>query len=466
MGLNNIVIVGGGPAGIFCAYELVQQGYSRKITILEMGNLIENRKCPKDKTGKCIHCKNCAVTGGFAGAGCFSDSKLTMSPEAGGYLPELLGAEKVQSLINYVDSIYQNFGMKVETVGAEDTEEIKQIRKRAIAAGLKLVKSPVKHLGTEKSRELYFKIEQYLLSCSNVSIVNSCEVQDIIIDENGDCIGVVSASGQYYYADKTIVAIGRRGASWLEKLCSLHGIESTPGTVDIGVRVECRNGIMEEINKYLYEGKFIGYPAPFRDKVRTFCQNPGGFVVQENYDNNLALVNGHAFKEKKSENTNLSILCSHNFTTPFDQPIRYAQEVGELTNMLAKGSILVQRYGDILAGKRTWQDELDKSNLKPTLSDAVAGDITAAMPYRAMTNILAFIQALDKVVPGFAADETLLYSPEIKFYSNRIKMDEHLRTSIENLYCIGDGAGITHGIMQASSMGVQCAREIIGEIEQ
>ena len=461
MGLtNSIIIVGGGPAGIFCAYELVQQGYSGKITILEMGNLIEKRNCPKDKTGKCIHCKNCSITSGVGGSGSWSDSKLTMSSELGGYLPELLGTEKVQSLINYVDSIYQKFGMRVETVGAEDTEEIKQIRKRAIAAGLKLVKSPVKHLGTEKSRELYFKIEQYLLSCPNISIINNCEVRDLIIKEDKSCVGVTSTSSPYY-ADKVIIAIGRRGASWLEGRCNAHGIESTPGTVDIGVRVECRNEIMEEINKYLYEGKFIGYPAPFRDKVRTFCQNPGGFVTQENYNNNLALVNGHAFKEKKSENTNLSILCSHNFTTPFDQPIRYAQEVGELTNMLAKGSILVQRYGDILAGKRTWQDELDKSNLKPTLPDAVAGDITAAMPYRAMTNILAFIQALDKVVPGFAADETLLYSPEIKFYSNKIKMDKHLRTSIKNLYCIGDGAGITHGIMQASSMGVQCAREII-----
>ena len=461
MGLiNGTVIVGGGPAGIFCAYELIQQGYTGKITILEMGSLIEKRHCPKDKTGKCVHCTNCSVTSGVGGAGAWSDSKLTISPEAGGYLPELIGAEKTQALINYVDSIYQKFGMDVETVGAEDTEEIRQIRRRAIAAGLKLVKSPVKHLGTEKSRELYFKIEQYLLSRPNVTVIHNCEVRDLVISW-GRCSGVITSTGERYYADNTILAVGRRGASWLEGLTAGCGIESTPGTVDIGVRVECRNEIMEEINECLYEGKFIGYPAPFRDKVRTFCQNPGGFVTQENYDNNLALVNGHAFKEKKSENTNLSILCSHNFTTPFDQPIRYAQEVGELTNMLAKGSILVQRYGDIMAGKRTWQEELDRSNLKPTLPDAVAGDITAAMPYRAMTSILAFIKALDKVVPGFAADETLLYSPEIKFYSNRIKMDEHLRTSIKNLFCIGDGAGITHGIMQASSMGVQCAREIM-----
>lgn len=464
MGLKNkIAIVGGGPAGIFCAYELLQQNFEGFIDIFEMGAPIEKRACPKVSTGKCAHCKNCAITSGVGGSGSYSDSKLTLSTEVGGNLSHLIGQEDTQALINYVDSTYQKFGMSVSAVGMQDSEEIRQIRKRAIAAGLKLVSDPVKHLGTERSRELYFKIEQYLQDSSNVHIHTNCECLDLLQGEEGEAVGIVTKEGTFY-ADKVVIAVGRRGASWLEHQGFLHNIESTPGTVDIGVRVECRNEIMEEINKYLYEGKFIGYPAPFRDKVRTFCQNPGGFVTQENYDNDLALVNGHAFKEKKSENTNLSILCSHNFTTPFDQPIKYAQEVAEITNMLAKGSILVQRYGDIMAGKRTWQEELDRSNLKPTLPDAVAGDITAAMPYRAMTNILAFIQALDKVVPGFAADETLLYSPEIKFYSNIIKMDKHLKTSVENLYCIGDGSGWTHGIMQASSMGIRCAHEITREL--
>ena len=251
---------------------------------------------------------------------------------------------------------------------------------------------------------------------------------------------------------------GRRGADWLARVCIVHGIAHTAGTVDIGVRVEVRNEIMETVNNVLYESKLIGYPNPFKDKVRTFCQNPGGFVAQENYENDLALVNGHSYKERKSDNTNLAILVSQNFTEPFRQPITYAKKVGELTNMLGSGSILVQRFGDILDGKRTWQKELTRSNVKPTLPDAVAGDITAAMPYRAMTGIINFIKSLDEVVPGFASKETLLYSPELKFYSNKVKMDKDLRTSVKNLYCLGDSSGWTRGLMMASVMGIHMAR--------
>ena len=246
----------------------------------------------------------------------------------------------------------------------------------------------------------------------------------------------------------------------MEKLCAEHNIAHKPGTVDIGVRVECRNEVMEKVNKVLYESKLIGYPKPWKNKVRTFCQNPGGFVAQENYDNDLAVVNGHSFKEKKSPNTNLAILVSHNFTEPFNQPIAYAQKVGELTNMLGAGHIMVQRYGDILDGKRTWAKELAQSNVKPTLKDAVAGDITAAMPYRAMTNIIEFIKMLDMVVPGFAANETLLYSPELKFYSNKVKMDENLDTNIKGLHCLGDSSGWTRGLMMASVMGVLMGRKL------
>lgn len=234
----------------------------------------------------------------------------------------------------------------------------------------------------------------------------------------------------------------------------------SPATVDIGVRVECRNEVMEEVNRVLYESKLIGYPRPFKNKVRTFCQNPGGFVSQENYDAGLAVVNGHSYKELKSNNTNVAILCSHNFNSPFNQPIEYAKKVGELTNMLGAGHILVQRFGDILDGKRTWPKELAQSNIKPTLPDAVAGDITAAMPYRSMMNIINFIQAVDHVVPGFASIETLLYSPELKFYSNRVKMDESLNTSISGLHCLGDSSGWTRGLMMASVMGVIMGRKI------
>ena len=214
------------------------------------------------------------------------------------------------------------------------------------------------------------------------------------------------------------------------------------------------------MNRVLYESKLIGYPQPFKNKVRTFCQNPGGFVSQENYDNDLAVVNGHSYKDLKSPNTNLAILCSHNFTEPFNQPIDYARKVGELTNMLGAGHIMVQRYGDILDGKRTWAKELAFSNVRPTLKDAVAGDITAAMPYRSMINIINFIQMLDHVVPGFASTETLLYSPELKFYSNRVKMDENLDTNIPGLHCLGDSSGWTRGLMMASVMGVLMGRKL------
>lgn len=261
-------------------------------------------------------------------------------------------------------------------------------------------------------------------------------------------------------AKNVVVATGRRGADWLEKICTEHGVEHIPGTVDIGVRVEVRNEIIEKVNEVLYESKLIGYPKPYKNKVRTFCQNPGGFVSQENYDNDLAVVNGHSYKEYKSSNTNLAILVSHNFNVPFNQPIAYAQKVGELTNMLGAGHILVQRFGDILDGKRTWQNELSRSNLRPTLPDAVAGDITAAMPYRAMVNIINFIQAVDHVVPGFASTETLLYSPELKFYSNRVKMDKDFNTNLKGLYCLGDSSGWTRGLMMASVMGVLMGRKL------
>ena len=265
-----------------------------------------------------------------------------------------------------------------------------------------------------------------------------------------------------YFADHVVVATGRRGADWLEKICSEHGVEHRSGTVDIGVRVEVRNEVMDEVNEVLYESKLIGYPNPFKNKVRTFCQNPGGFVSQENYDNDLAVVNGHSYKELKSDNTNLAILCSHNFSVPFNQPIAYAQKVGELTNMLGAGHILVQRFGDILNGKRTWQKELARSNVRPTLPDAIAGDITSAMPYRAMVNIINFMQAVDQVVPGFASEETLLYSPELKFYSNRVEMDENLNTSVQGLHCLGDSSGWTRGLMMASIMGVAMGRALCG----
>ncbi len=462
---TDVVIVGAGPSGIFTALEMIKRGTKQRIVIVEKGLAVEQRRCPKAVTGRCVNCKPyCHITTGFSGAGAFSDGKLSLSFEVGGDLPTLIGADKAQAAIDYTDGIYLEFGADEHVEGINNTAAVKEIRRRAIQAGLKLVDCPIRHLGTEKAQDIYYAIEQYLLQ-NGVEMLFGHACENLIL-ENNVCKGVLLNDGKQgfeLFAKTVVIATGRRGADWLENICAEHGIAHQPGTVDIGVRVEVRNEVMETVNEVLYESKLIGYPQPFRNKVRTFCQNPGGFVSQENYDNDLAVVNGHAYKEKKSNNTNLAILCSHNFNVPFDQPIAYAQKVGELTNMLGAGHILVQRYGDILDGKRTWQRELSFSNGVPTLPDAVAGDITAAMPFRAMTTIINFIQAVDQVVPGFAAAETLLYSPELKFYSNRVKMDESFTTNIQGFYSLGDSSGWTRGLMMASVMGVLMGRRLASE---
>jgi len=465
---TDVLIIGAGPSGIFTALEMLNNGSKKKIMIVEKGLPVEKRHCPKAKTGKCVNCKpDCNITTGFSGAGAFSDGKLSLSCEVGGNLPDLIGHEFAQQMIEYTDGIYLSFGADKKVEGVGHDEKIKAIRLRAIQAGLKLVDCPIRHLGTEMAQELYGKIEKHLTD-NGVEIIFKTECVDLIV-EDGRAKGAVflpcgkpESEKFSVSADNVVIATGRKGADWLEDMCKKHNIEHLPGTVDIGVRVEVRNEVMEDVNEALYESKLIGYPEPFTNKVRTFCQNPGGFVSQENYDNNsLAVVNGHSYKNTKSDNTNLAILCSHNFRPPFDEPIPYAKKVGELVNMLADGHILVQRYGDILAGKRTWQEDLTRSNVRPTLPDAVAGDLTAAMPYRTLMNIIKFIEAVDKVVPGFASEETLLYGPEIKFYSNKVKMDEKFNTNIEGLHCLGDSSGWTRGLMMASVMGVLMGRELI-----
>ena len=460
----DVLIIGAGPSGIFTALELIKSGKNKKIAIVEKGSRIEKRSCPKHKTKKCINCKPCHITTGFSGAGAFSDGKLSLNCEIGGDLPSLIGADKAQDLIEYADKIYLEFGAGDKIEGIDNNQKVKEIRKRAIQAGLKLVDCPIRHLGTENAQQIYRNIQEYLLH-HDVDIMFNTECENLLVDKDvckGAIITEPNGTQKQIFASQVVVATGRRGADWLEQLCREHEIHHAAGTVDIGVRVEVRNEIMEDVNNVLYESKLIGYPLPFKNKVRTFCQNPGGFVSQENYDNDLAVVNGHSYKNQKTENTNLAILCSHNFRHPFNQPIAYAQKVGELTNMLGGGQIIVQRFGDIMGGKRTWEKELARSNVRPTLVDAVAGDITYAMPYRAMVNIIGFIQSVDHVVPGFAADETLLYSPELKFYSNRVKLDENLNTSIKGLHCLGDSSGWTRGLLMSSAMGVLMGR-LLGE---
>ncbi|MBN7574361.1 FAD-dependent oxidoreductase [Clostridium sp. 2-1] len=461
----DVIIVGAGPAGIFTAYELKKQKPQSKILLVESGKSIDKRHCPKDKTKKCVSCKPyCHITTGFSGAGAFSDGKLSLSYEVGGDLPELAGADLIQEYIDYTDSIYLDFGADTKVEGVGNNEAVKEIRRKAIQGGLKLVDCPIRHLGTEKAQEIYLKIQKHLLN-DGVEIKFDTTVKNLLI-RNNEVSGVLitdsltRTNDEEMFSDKVVVATGRKGADWLKDMCIEHKINHSAGPVDIGVRVELRNEVMESVNNVLYESKLIGHPAPFKDKVRTFCQNPGGFVSQENYDNNLAIVNGHSYKDKKSDNTNLAILSSHNFSAPFNEPIEYGQKVAELVNMLGNGKILVQRYGDILDGKRTWEKELYESNVRHTLPDAEAGDLTSAMPYRTMTNILNFIQAMDTVVPGFASRETLLYGPEIKFYSNRIDLDKNFETNIKGLHCLGDSSGWTRGLMMASAMGVIMGRKL------
>jgi len=454
----DVIIVGAGPAGIFTALEMIKKDSKKKILLLEKGAPVDKRHCPKEETKACVNCKPyCHITTGFSGAGAFSDGKLSLSYEVGGDLPEMIGKNKVQDYIEYTDQIYLDFGADEHIEGLENTGAIKDIRKHAIQGGLKLVDCPIRHLGTEKAQEIYFKIQEFILA-NGVEIRFHCKAKDLIIDDNTvkavTFEDMKSKEQLTAYGDDIVIAAGRKGADWLKSLCTKHEINHRAGTVDIGVRVEVRNEVMEDVNNVLYESKLIGYVEPYRDKVRTFCQNPGGFVSQENYDNDLAVVNGHSYKERKSNNTNLAILSSHNFCAPFNQPIEYGKKVSELVNMLGNGKILVQRYGDILNGKRTWDKELTRSNVEPSLVDAVAGDLTAAIPYRPMTNILNFIAALDAVVPGFASPETLLYGPEVKFYSNKIILDDNFETSVNNLYCLGDSSGWTRGLMMASLMGV------------
>lgn len=464
----DVIVVGAGPAGIFTALELIKEDKDKKIVIIEKGRRIDRRHCPKDKTRECVGCKPyCHITTGFSGAGAFSDGKLSLSYEVGGDLPNLIGGDLAQQYIDYTDKIYLSFGADEKIEGLGNEEEIKDIRRKAIEAGLKLVDCPIRHLGTEKAQEIYLKIQNYLID-NGVEIRFDTLVQDFIIDSGaikGVTIidSVTKSKTETIISDIVVAAAGRKGADWLSHMCENHGVNHIAGTVDIGVRVELRNEVMEKVNNVLYESKLIGYPAPFDDKVRTFCQNPGGFVSQENYDNNLAIVNGHSYKDKKSYNTNLAILSSHNFSAPFNKPIEYGKKVAELVNLLGNGSIVVQRYGDIIEGKRTWQEELDRANVRPTLPDAVAGDLTSAIPYRTMTNIVNFIKAMNTVVPGFASNETLLYGPEIKFYSNKIDVDRNFETNIKGLHCLGDSSGWTRGLMMASVMGVLMGRVISGK---
>ena len=475
MNKYDLIIVGAGPSGVFTAYELIELGIAKekKILIIEQGRDIKNRVCPIEKVGKCVKCRPyCNITSGFSGAGAFSDGKLTLpnkdskTIEVGGVLDKYLGVEKTKELMYYADDIYLKFGADPKVEGLENLDKIEEIAKRAKENDIILANCPIRHLGTEKSHELYGKMQDYLIN-NGIDILFNTNVKDLIV-ENNTISGVIvenmieskEKTVNEYYSDKVVLGIGRKGANWLAKMCSRHDIKNRVGVVDVGVRYELSNEVMKDVNKYLYEGKFVGYLPPYKDKVRTFCQNPSGFVTNEVYDNNLTLVNGHAYKDKKSTNTNLAILASHHFNDPFKEPIKYGMNIGENANQLGKGNVLVQRLGDIIAGKRTWEKDIQNNSVVPTLKAAVAGDITYAIGYRTMVDILEFIKKMDNVIPGFAHPDNLLYAAEIKFYSNEIVIDNDFETSVKGLYCIGDGGGMTRGLIMASASGVQMARNL------
>lgn len=472
----DLIVVGMGPSAAFLAYELIELNNYKNVLLIDQGKPVEKRVCPIEKTGKCVNCKPyCNITCGFSGAGAFSDGKLNsyhlssrdsdgslyLGGNDGGYFKEYMAEEEISDLLTYTDNIYLKFGADPKLHGVEHMEEIKALQKKASKQNLNLVSYPIRHLGTEKAHILYGNIEKYLEK-NGINMLFETEVKDLIIEDNkvkGVKIHKLKEKlDEEIYGDKVVLAVGRKGASWLSDICKKHKINTKIGSVDIGIRYELSDKVMNKINEYMYEGKFIGRPYPYRDKVRTFCQNPSGFVSAEVYDNGLTLVNGHSYKDRKSTNTNLAILVSHHFTYPFDKPIEYGENVAQNLNRLGGGAIMVQRLGDIYRGRRTWPEDLKNNSIEPTLKAAIPGDLTYGLGYRTMTDILQFIKDVDKVVEGFAHPDNLLYGPEIKFYSNEVVLDKNFMTSVEGLYSIGDGGGLTTGLMMASCAGVKMAR--------
>ncbi|MDF2820867.1 MAG: dependent oxidoreductase [Clostridiales bacterium] len=460
----DVIIIGAGPSGIFCAYELMKERKDLKVLIIEKGRRIEDRMCPKRTTKRCVGCQPCSITTGFAGAGAFSDGKLSLSPDVGGNLPEILGYDKTIELLKESDNVYLKFGADTKVYGLDAEKEIQEIRRKAIVAKLKLIECPIRHLGTEEGYKIYARLQNHLLE-NGTEMKFKTMIKNIIIEDN--CVkGVVTENDDIYYANEVVSAVGREGSEWFSNICDEHNIETLVGTVDIGVRVEVRDEIMQELNKTLYEAKLVYYTPTFDDKVRVFCTNPSGEVATEYYEDGLAVVNGHAYKAKdyKTNNTNFALLVSKNFTKPFKTPIQYGKHIAQLSNMLCDGKILVQTFGDLQRGRRTTDERLSRNNIVPTLKDAVPGDLSLVFPHRILVDIEEMLFALDKVTPGIASDETLLYGVEVKFYSNKVVVDTNFETNVKGLRAIGDGAGVTRGLQQASANGISVARSILERI--
>jgi len=454
--MYNVAIIGAGPAGIFTALEIMKLKPEWKVVLVEKGKRIEKRKCPLREGAKsCPSCKKCGLLCGWGGAGAFSDGKLTLTPDVGGHLTDYMERKEVEELIDYADKLYLDFGATEELHGT-DKEEYAKIAHQATMAELKLVYSPVRHLGTERSLEVLKNMQDYLTD--KITIMYDDAVDKLIV-ENEQVKGFTTKAGEKITAEYIVMAPGREGADWLTAEFAENKIGMVSNAVDIGVRVELPAPVFEPITEKLYESKLVYNSPTFGDEVRTFCMNPYGEVVSENY-NGILTVNGHSYATRRTPNTNFSLLVSEKFTEPFKEPIAYGQHVARLANMLA-GGVLVQRFGDLLDGKRSTPERIASSIITPTLSSATPGDLSLVLPYRQLTSIIEMLHALDKIAPGTASRYTLLYGIEVKFYSSRVKLTKELETEgVKNLFTIGDGAGVTRGLIQASASGVHVARVI------
>lgn len=453
----DVIIIGAGPAGIFAARELSLHG-NYKILLLEKGQDVQKRSCPMIDQGAdhCLQCKCCSIMSGWGGAGAFSDGKLTLTTEFGGWLSNYTSREELEALIEYVDSVYVANGAPDRVFG-ENADDFLRFSQRIARANLKLLQARIRHMGTDNTLKVLQNMHNELEG--RVTVLTGECVQEILL-ENQRVAGVRTNKGSYY-AHQIICAPGREGAQWFSEQANKLGIPLTNNQVDIGVRVELPAQVMKEFTDKIWEPKIIYYSSEFDDVVRTFCVNPNGHVVMEN-TNGVITVNGHSYANSKSPNTNFALLLSQEFTEPFDQPIVYGRYIASLANMLS-GGIIVQRYGDLKRGRRSTPGRIEKGVVEPTLKAAVPGDLSLVLPHRFMVGIRECIEALDLAIPGVASDHTLLYGIEAKFYSARAELDSTFKTKIEGLRAVGDGAGVSRGLIQASVSGVMAARGILSE---
>jgi uncharacterized FAD-dependent dehydrogenase len=453
----DVIIVGGGPAGIFAALELTQSS-TLSVLLVEKGKDLVGRVCPARDTGKpCISCSPCNLVCGLGGAGAFSDGKLTLAPEVGGWLKDYLGNSATSALLKYVDSIYLRFGAPDILYGVG--EDIEKIRARAILSDLKLVTVPLRHMGTENCFSILKSMREHLNSHLDVKTMTM--VSRVIV-ENGGAKGIETADGEQYDCDYLVLAPGREGADWLFKEAGRLKLTMQYNPVDVGVRVEVPRAVMDNLTSVLYEAKLEYFSQSFDDRIRTFCMCPGGEVVTENTGGSdpVVTVNGHSYAGRCTDNTNFALLVSTDFTKPFHEPIAYGKYISRLANILS-GGVLVQRLGDLTSGHRTNLTRIEKSLVQPTLKSAVPGDLSFVLPYRHLKGIIEMLEAMDNLVPGVASRHTLLYGVEVKFYSFRPHLSSVLETEIHNMFAAGDGAGVSRGLSLASASGIVAAREIL-----